>query len=62
VRFSDRISAEFRAEAFNVFNHTNLGLPNATVFSGTNYSATAGLITSAVTTSRQLQFAAKLQF
>ena len=55
---------EFRAEFFNIFNHTTLGLVNLTAISsaaGTR-SATAGLVTSTVTTARQVQFGMKLTF
>jgi hypothetical protein len=57
---SERLNAQFRAEFFNVLNHTNLGTPNAIVFAGTAYSGSAGLITSTATTSRQIQFGLKL--
>ena len=52
---TERINVQFRAEAFNVFNRTNFGLPAAAISSG------AGLITSAAT-SRQIQFGLKLNF
>ena len=45
-----------RAEAFNVINHANFGTPNATVFSGTAISPTAGLISSTATTSKNIRF------
>jgi hypothetical protein len=50
-------SLEFRAEAFNVFNHVNLGLPNATVD-----SFGAGQITYAQVPMRQMQFALHFRF
>ncbi|MGC2330954.1 MAG: hypothetical protein WA581_05850, partial [Candidatus Acidiferrales bacterium] len=62
---------EFRTEVFNILNHPNFGMPNATVFNGPltdvgPYSeapnATTGQITSTVTTSRQIQFALKAIF
>ena len=58
------MTLQFRAEAFNVFNHTNFGLPNQVVFSGntSNYSESAGQITSTANYSRQIQFALKLIF
>jgi hypothetical protein len=59
---TERTSLQFRAECFNIANHANFGTPNATVFSGTAYSATAGLITSTATTSRQIQLGLKLIF
>jgi len=60
---------EFRAEAFNVFNRANFGLPINTVFSGTgpatndveNPLAGAATITTAAP-SRQIQLALKLMF
>jgi hypothetical protein len=59
---SERLRAQFRAEFFNVLNHTNLGTPNPTVFSGSNNNASAGLITTLATTPRQIQFGLKLIF
>jgi hypothetical protein len=48
---------QFRAEAFNVFNHPQFGQPNASV--GTS---SAGTITSTVGNPRQMQIALRLQF
>jgi len=62
TRLSERWTLQFRAEMFNIFNHANFNTPNATVFSGTSVSASAGLITSTATTSRQIQFGLKLIF
>jgi hypothetical protein len=62
TRISERFTLQFRAEAFNLLNRANFGVPNTTVFSGTNFAAAAGLITSTTTTSRQLQGALKLIF
>ena len=59
---AERRSVQFRAEFFNVLNRANFGTPNAIVFSGTNYSGSAGLITATATTSRQIQFGLKLIF
>lgn len=50
----ERLSTEFRAEAFNLFNHTNFRAPNANA-SNANY----GTITSAYP-ARILQFALRL--
>ena len=65
-------SVEFRAEIFNILNHTNFGMPaSATVFNGATsvlgaYQqaplAGVGQITTTVTTSRQIQFALRLIF
>lgn len=50
-------SLELRADAFNVFNHVNLGLPSAYI----DYFG-AGQITSVQTPMRQMQFGLHLQF
>jgi len=60
-RLSERFNLQFRAEAFNLLNHSNFFYPNPVVFQGSSYSDTAGQITSAAN-SRQLQFALKLLF
>lgn len=63
TKITERVSAQFRAEAFDIFNHPNFGDPNLNVGSGT-----FGVITSTRTptgdfgSSRQLQFALKLMF
>ena len=59
---TERMNLQFRAESFNLLNHTNLGTPNATVFSAGAISPSAGLITTTTTTSRQIQFGLKLIF
>ncbi|MGH9654831.1 MAG: hypothetical protein ACRD4Q_05370 [Candidatus Acidiferrales bacterium] len=48
---------EFRAEAFNVFNHPTWNSPDATV-----NSPNFGTVTSTSSTARELQFGAKLYF
>jgi hypothetical protein len=62
TRLTERFTLQFRAEAFNLLNRANFGTPNPIVFSGTNIAAAAGLITSTVTPSRQLQGGLKLIF
>ena len=62
-RISDRFNAQFRAEFFNIVNHTNFAPPldNRNIFdSSGSRVANAGLITSTQTPSRQIQFAVKL--
>ena len=61
-RIAERLNAQFRAEFFNIANHTNLNTPNPIVFGSANSQplSTAGVITSTSTTSRQIQFALKL--
>ncbi len=62
ISLKERMHLQFRAEGFNLFNRANFGTPNATVFSGTAISPTAGLITTTATSSRQIQFGLKLIF
>lgn len=57
TKISERTSLEFRAEAFNVFNHPNFGLPRQILTSGL-----AGVITNTVGTQREVQFAIKFVF
>jgi len=64
THLTERINLQLRGEAFNIANHVNLGLPNAS-FSpgplGTNVSSTFGTVTSA-RSPRSIQFAAKFIF
>ncbi len=59
---TERLSSQFRVEAFNLLNHANFGIPSGAVFSGTSINAAAGVITTTGTNSRQMQFALKLIF
>ena len=52
-----RTNAEFRWDAFNLFNHPGFGFPNANIG-----SPTAGRITSTVVDNRSMQFALKFNF
>lgn len=76
-RITERVGLEFRAEFFNILNHTNFLTPNEVVYSSaptitttgnvqtvtaSAISPTAGVVTATSTTSRQIQFGAKLQF
>jgi hypothetical protein len=76
TQLTERLRAQFRAEFFNILNHTNLLTPAETVFSTAPtlpsvaglptytpppVSPTAGVITSAATT-RQIQLGLKLLF
>ncbi len=61
---SERVHVQFRAEFFNAFNRVNLNTPNPVVYTAATGgpSPTAGVITSTATTSRQIQFGAKVLF
>ena len=54
---TERINFEFRAEFFNLFNHTQFGPPN-----GTFGSSDFGVITNQVNLPRLIQFGLKLNF
>ncbi|MGA2716842.1 MAG: carboxypeptidase-like regulatory domain-containing protein [Bryobacteraceae bacterium] len=62
IAISERMNLQFRAECFNIQNRANFATPNLTVFSNSAVSPTAGLISSTVTSSRQMQFGLKLIF
>jgi hypothetical protein len=63
-RITERLGLQFRAEFFNVLNHTNFLTPNEVVYTSatSGISPTAGLVTATSSTSRQIQFGAKLLF
>jgi hypothetical protein len=64
TRITEGLQLQFRAEFFNILNHSNFLTPNPVVFTSatSGISPTAGVITATATTSRQIQFGAKLQF
>jgi len=59
---SEKANLQFRAEFFNLFNRSNYGPLNTTIFSGTAISGSAGLITTTATSPRQIQLGLKLMF
>jgi Carboxypeptidase regulatory-like domain len=63
-RMTEHLGLQFRAEFFNILNHTNFLTPNAVVYTSatSGISPTAGVVTATSTTSRQIQFGAKLLF
>ncbi len=56
-RFTERLTAQFRAEFFNILNHTNYGNPTNNV-----QSSSFGQILTSNGSGRQIQFALKLIF
>jgi hypothetical protein len=56
-------NATFRFEMFNIFNHTNFGLPNTLPLSTAGVAnGSAGVVTYTTTSSRQIQFALRISF
>jgi len=73
TRVFERLNAQFRAELFNILNHTNFGIPALNAFTAvgglagspagiTGNAANAGQISTIVGTSRQIQFGLKFFF
>jgi hypothetical protein len=71
TKITEAVNLQFRAEFFNIFNHTNLGLPGlgagaqggATLYKGGGVpNGSASQIVTYVGTPRQIQFALKLVF
>jgi hypothetical protein len=66
TRISENFNVQFRAEIFNLLNHTNFSPPSSTSLQLFTQSLapipSAGALTSTSTTSRQLQFAIKVTF
>lgn len=59
---SEQFRVQFRAEAFNIFNHQSFGQPANNVFAGTAVNASAGRITFTTSAPRQIQLALKIVF
>ena len=63
TRITERINAQFRAEMFDLFNHPNFGNPNLTVGNSRFGQISSTRFPSGdFGSSRQIQFALKLQF
>jgi hypothetical protein len=72
TKVTEKVNAEFRAEFFNLLNHTNLGLPSsygiatglaaAATLSPTGLPGQSAAIGATASNSRQIQFALKLTF
>lgn len=72
TKVTEKLNAEFRAEFFNIINHTNLGLPsslgvitglpNAATLAPSGLPGESGAITATATTPREIQFSVILSF
>ena len=63
TKITERINLQFRAELFDLFNHANFGNPNLTVGNSSFGTITGTRFpTGDFGSSRQVQFALKLQF
>jgi hypothetical protein len=59
---TEGINMEFRADAFNVFNHTNFALPGIASTADISSPSTFGIINSTANDARVLQLALRLDF
>ena len=64
THIAEHVALQLRAEFFNILNHTNYLTPNEVVYTSatSGISPAAGVVTATSTTSRQIQFGAKLLF
>jgi len=67
TKIRENMNLQFRAEFFNILNHTNLTYPASALFTGTagttlGHNGTAGQITTYASPSREIQLGLKLIF
>lgn len=53
----EKLAMQFRVESFNLLNHSNFGIPGTSIG-----SASAGTVSSVITNSREIQFAARFHW
>ena len=58
ITWKERYNLQIRADAFNVFNHPNFGVPSVSI----SNPASMGVVSSTVGEARTLEFAAKFSF
>jgi hypothetical protein len=58
----ERFTTQFKAEFFNLFNRTQLGLPNSSDSTNNVQSSSFGSITSSSAPAREIQFGLKVLF
>ena len=59
----ERMNLEFRAEFFNLINHSHFAAPNNSIFSSDRtYTGSAGRISATASNAREIQFGLKLTF
>ena len=56
-QITEKLGMQFRVETFNLLNHSNFGLPNASIG-----NPNVGTVTSVITNSRETQFAARFHW
>jgi len=62
TKISEQFAVQFRAEAFNILNHPSFQNPSAVIFAGGAINPSAGRITAANSSPRQIQLGLKITF
>jgi hypothetical protein len=62
TKITEKVNLQFRAEAFNVMNHFNPGMPNSFINLATGQSGQVTTSQAPIVTPRQIQFALRLMF
>lgn len=63
IPITERVKMQFRAEMYNMFNHANFAVPNASILTPTTFGRISGLAnTSSGTGARVMQMALRIEF
>jgi hypothetical protein len=62
IKFHERYNVQLRADSFNVFNHPNLGTPNAAISNTTTVGTITGISGTPAYQQRTVEFAGKFTF